>query len=185
MSVHMRELMSPSAPPRRTPTDRPRSLRHHSPFRMYAREIPIIAMTASAIQGDRERCTQAGMDDYLSKPVRSKTLEKMLIKWSRAERPSNISAPGCSEFSMSDCPESIDHVRSSTPINLDLTPLEESSLSSVASETPPATPGFAANGDKWWPARRPSEDVAGPWSQIAENKDALTGILSKRKWTGA
>lgn len=47
----------------------------------WLQDIPIVAMTASAIRGDREKCQEAGMDDYLAKPVRSATLEKMLLKW--------------------------------------------------------------------------------------------------------
>jgi CheY-like chemotaxis protein len=43
--------------------------------------IPIIAMTARAMQGDRDVCIAAGMDDYISKPIRSQTLVEMLGKW--------------------------------------------------------------------------------------------------------
>jgi PAS domain S-box-containing protein len=43
--------------------------------------VPIIAMTANAIQGDREQCLQAGMDDYLAKPIGPKALQDMLTRW--------------------------------------------------------------------------------------------------------
>ena len=45
------------------------------------KSVPIVAMTASAIRGDREKCRDAGMDDYLAKPVKAKSLEQMLVKW--------------------------------------------------------------------------------------------------------
>ncbi len=59
--------------------------------------IPIVAMTAHAMPGDRERCLDSGMDDYISKPISLAGLETVLSKWmeiQRAERNVKVQAAG-------------------------------------------------------------------------------------------
>ncbi|MDP3523807.1 MAG: response regulator [Hoeflea sp.] len=54
--------------------------------------VPIIAVTAHAMSGDKERCFSAGMDDYLSKPVSPEKLESIIKKW--IDQPGRLLAAG-------------------------------------------------------------------------------------------
>ncbi len=69
-------------------------------------QVPIIAMTAHALTGDREKCLSAGMNDYIAKPITKDGIEALLYRWLPEQRPSNsidiVDTPSISHMDIPD-----------------------------------------------------------------------------------
>ncbi|KKA29183.1 hypothetical protein TD95_004313 [Thielaviopsis punctulata] len=97
------------------------ALRNSEKLRDYVADVPIIAVTASAVAGDRERCMASGMNDYLLKPITQSVLERTIMQHltlMKLSKPSlNVPAPEPLQksptvhedqaFSMNDISESV------------------------------------------------------------------------------
>jgi two-component system sensor histidine kinase/response regulator len=65
-------------------------IRRHEQQQGRAHQLPIVAITANALQGDRETCLAAGMDDYLSKPFTQVALSETLARWIALPRAAQV-----------------------------------------------------------------------------------------------
>ncbi len=99
-------------------------------------ETPIIALTANAMEGDKEKCLEAGMSDYLAKPIRPKELSAALEKWTAetgASVPADLPevAPSSGDEELVDFSELIDMFGDSPD---ELRPLVDAFVTSLAEQ---------------------------------------------------
>ena len=64
-----------------------RKIRVLEQSRQHSKRVPIVALTDAALEGDRERCIEAGMDEYLSKPFTQDELADVLARIVRQDTP--------------------------------------------------------------------------------------------------
>jgi PAS domain S-box-containing protein len=116
---------------------------------MTASRVPIVALTAHAMQGDRELCLAAGMDDYLTKPFTLSQLEHVLARWVSKKRPGQIDGAGASPSTPlrqnGNQPQEVSQqTEAQKDQNVELTILDQAALAAIRALQRPGQPDIVA-----------------------------------------
>ena len=135
-----------------------RRWREHEAGQAPGKRLPIVAMTANAMAGDRQRCLDAGMDDYLSKPVARDQLDACLRRWLRM-----APARGAARASVSTVASPASEPAQATPSPAPApfqAPPPEPLTAVIPAATPAAAPAPVASAAEAAPALPPLPPVA-------------------------
>jgi CheY-like chemotaxis protein/HPt (histidine-containing phosphotransfer) domain-containing protein len=136
------------------------------------RRVPIVAMTASAMAGDREKCLRSGMDDYVSKPFTREQLLRVINKW--LQQADDAPATGKAAVAAATTPTNEGLGSSATPseVPADSSPIDEAALDAIRAMEQNGSPGLTARLIDVY--LKSSPELVESMRHAVENEDAQT-----------
>jgi signal transduction histidine kinase/DNA-binding response OmpR family regulator/HPt (histidine-containing phosphotransfer) domain-containing protein len=108
--------------------------------------VPIVALTANAITGDRERCLAAGMDDYISKPFTQAQLRESIVRWTGVDTESALTKPPSASSPLGASPQAPVDARASQNSPADAPATPEAPVAAPATREAPVDAPATAGG---------------------------------------